>query len=160
MPVSGETRVRMCSPLSLPTILKPLYPPPPVSSSKSTASIRASGGASRMSSSRNCRSSVSGPSSSSSAPSELLRTQPASPCRRTSLWTKGRKPTPCTIPLTSMRNLANFSPITLNISHFLPQACHSGLIVILTSAHIFVNKLTPRAALLFTRKCVNIVQNL
>ena len=32
-----------------------------------------------------------------------LRTQPASPWRTASRWTKGRKPTPCTTPVTSKR---------------------------------------------------------
>ena len=34
--------------------------------------------------------------------SGLLRTQPTRPCRFTSRWTKGRNPTPWTMPRTSM----------------------------------------------------------
>ena len=52
-----------------------------------------------------------GPDNSPSRPEEVLRTQPRRPCRRTRRCTKGRKPTPWTMPLTLTEALVSDTPL-------------------------------------------------
>ena len=69
-----------------------------------TRSIRASGGASASRPRRKSASSEAPPSISISTAPDSFRTQPPSPWRIASRCTKGRKPTPCTCPVTSTRS--------------------------------------------------------
>src|ERR1035438_5188533 len=63
-------------------------------------SILASGGASRCNPRRNFLTSSAGPSTSTNTPSASLPTNPDRPSPVASVYTNGRKPTPCTIPST------------------------------------------------------------
>src|SRR3984885_16344575 len=67
-----------------------------------TRSTLASGGASLISAPRNSRTAAGGPSTSANTPSMSLPTSPARPRRVASAYTKGRKPTPWTMPSTRM----------------------------------------------------------
>ena len=64
------------------------------------------GGASAGSASANAATAAGVPSASTSTPAEVLRTQPRTPQRAASEYTKGRKPTPWTTPRTLMRTAA------------------------------------------------------
>ena len=79
-----------------------------------TASPGARDGISETKRSRTSRS----PSSSSSTPEDVFLINPFRSCSRTSLWIKGRNPTPCTIPCILIRALSIFRPA------FRMENCH------------------------------------
>jgi len=89
-----------------------------------TSSILASGGAFCFSSSTNFLSDLSSPSTSMSTPLGLFLTAPLRECDLARPYTKGRKPTPWTIPFTVIKYLAidNWQPRT-----FLSSCGHLSL---------------------------------
>src|SRR5689334_19843040 len=78
--------------------------------SHSTASTRASGGASVRTRRTSSSSTSAGPSISAKTPSVSLPTNPATRASVASRYTNGRKPTPCTTPRTRSRRRSRVRP--------------------------------------------------
>ena len=74
--------------------------------------IRAAGGAEPCSNPTKASSARGDPKASMVTPRESLETRPATPCCRARRYTQGRKPTPCTVPRTSMRRPSRSAAVT------------------------------------------------
>ena len=102
---SGSTalsRITNASPAAGPSIAVPR-----ATSRTSYAAMWLRGGASAGSASANLATASGVPCASASTPAEVLRTQPRTPVRTASEYTKGLKPTPCTTPRTLTRMVAS-----------------------------------------------------
>ena len=117
MQMSGEMSVSRRSSVLLSRMRKSEKPLSSSENSTSISSIAASLGARTGNSSTKRSSAPRSPSSSSSTPDEVFLIVPRSSSSRTSLCTKGRKPTPCTIPRICIhaRFTVKHSPLFLSI---------------------------------------------
>ena len=87
------------APPRLGTIAKPASPPSGRADS-TTAAMRASGGACATSRSANTATASASPCTSTNTSPAALPTKPERASSAAMRWTKGRKPTPCTTPVT------------------------------------------------------------
>ena len=78
-----------------------------------TSSIAASGGASDSIVATNRSIASADPSTSTKTPRSSLPTKPVSASRRATLFTNGRKPTPCTTPRISIRTRTGCVRVTV-----------------------------------------------